>query len=62
MFIKKREFSIYRKILILKRVGFDGGLNSDHIPALEGDGPKGNTGSADSVGYINPLFAARAVV
>jgi len=43
-------FKIVRE---LQKVGFDGCINADHIPKLEGD-----VGLAYSVGYIKALFAA----
>ncbi len=45
-------FKIVRE---LQKVGFDGCINADHIPKLEGD-----VGLAYSVGYIKALFAALA--
>ena len=45
-------FKIVRE---LQKIGFDGCINADHIPKLEGD-----VGLAYSVGYIKALFAALA--
>ncbi len=57
------DVNMFKVLLELKRVGFDGCLNPDHIPALEGDGPGvQHQGLAYSVGYIKALFAALAVV
>jgi mannonate dehydratase len=51
------------KILLeLRRVGFDGCINPDHIPTLEGDEGTLTKGMAYSVGYLKALFAAMAVV
>tara|TARA_B100000902_G_C27226471_1_gene872465 strand:- start:270 stop:1232 length:963 start_codon:yes stop_codon:yes gene_type:complete len=51
------------KILIeLKRINFDGCINPDHIPALEGDEGNLTKGMAYSVGYLKALFAAMAVL
>lgn len=44
----------------LQRVGFDGCVNPDHIPALEGDYGHASLGLAYSVGYIKALLAALA--
>ncbi len=44
----------------LQRVGFDGCVNPDHIPALEGDYAHVSLGLAYSVGYIKALLAALA--
>ena len=57
------DMNMFRILLELKRVGFDGCLNPDHYPRLEGDTQKtdGNTHSfAYSVGYIKALLAALA--
>jgi len=42
----------------LQRVGFDGCVNPDHIPVLEGDHAPTSIGLAYSVGYIKALLAA----
>jgi mannonate dehydratase len=54
------DLDMFRILLELKRVGFDGCVNPDHIPALEGDGPQVHQGLAYSVGYIKALLAALA--
>lgn len=56
------DLNLFRILLELKKVGFDGCLNPDHIPALEGDGPGVHQGLAYSVGYLKALLAALAVV
>jgi mannonate dehydratase len=45
--------NMFKLILELDKVGFDGCLNPDHIPNIEGGG-----GLAYSVGYIKAMFAA----
>ena len=55
------DINMFKVLLELKRHGFDGCLNPDHIPALEGDGGGGHHGLAYSVGYIKALLAALAV-
>ena len=52
--------NMFKILLELHRVGFDGCLNPDHVPALEGDGPDAGQGLSYSVGYIKALFAALA--
>ena len=53
----------HAKILLeLKRVGFSGCVNPDHIPAIEGDGPLVEQGLAYSVGYLKALLAALATL
>lgn len=42
----------------LQRVGFDGCVNPDHVPTLEGDQGDISLGLAYSVGYIKALLAA----
>ena len=44
----------------LHKVGFDGCVNPDHIPELEGDHGDVSLGLAYSVGYIKALLAALA--
>ena len=56
------DMNVFKILLELKRVGFDGCISPDHIPALEGDGPGVQQGLAYSVGYLKALFAALAVV
>ena len=49
------DMNMYKIVRELQKVGFDGCINADHIPRLEGNG-----GLAYSVGYIKALFAALA--
>ena len=51
------DMNMFRILLELHKVGFDGCLNPDHIPGLEG-----NVGLAYSVGYIKALLAALAAL
>jgi mannonate dehydratase len=48
----------FKILLELKNVGFDGCINADHIPELEGDQGVLKYGLAYSVGYIKAMFAA----
>ena len=56
------DMNMAKILLELDRVGFDGCINPDHIPALEGDEGALTRGLAYSVGYIKALFAALAAV
>ena len=47
------DMNIVKIVRELQKVGFDGCINADHIPRLEG-----NVGLAYSVGYIKAIFAA----
>ena len=50
-------FNIVRE---LDSVRFDGCLNADHIPSLEGDQDHLSQGLSYSIGYIKALLAALA--
>lgn len=61
------DMNMFRMLLELKKVGFDGCLNPDHIPVLIGDDPNwykgGETmrcgmGLAYSIGYLKALLCA----
>ena len=59
------DMNMFKILLELRRIGFDGCLNPDHYPMLEGDVKQvdGNRQSfAYSVGYIKALLAALACV
>jgi len=47
------DMNMFKILLELQRVGFDGCLNPDHIPRMEGD-----VGLAYSIGYIKALLTA----
>ena len=51
------DMNMFKILLELRKVGFNGCLNPDHIPNLEG-----NVGLAYSVGYIKALLAALTVL
>ena len=55
------DMNMFRILRELHKVGFDGCVNPDHIPPLEGDGLDVHHGLAYSVGYIKALLAALAV-
>jgi mannonate dehydratase len=52
------DMNMFRILRELHRVGYDGCLNPDHIPALEGDTDFGGVGLGYSVGYLKALLAA----
>ncbi len=52
------DMNMFRILQALDHVGFDGCLNPDHIPSLEGDHGHASLGLAYSVGYIKALLAA----
>lgn len=54
------DMNMARILQALHKVGYDGCLNPDHIPALEGDHGHASMGLAYSVGYIKALLAALA--
>jgi mannonate dehydratase len=56
------DMNMFKILLELKKQGFDGCINPDHIPAIEGDSANAHQGLAYSIGYIKALFAALAVV
>ncbi|MBM3278667.1 MAG: mannonate dehydratase [Candidatus Handelsmanbacteria bacterium] len=56
------DLNPFKVLLELKRVGFSGCINPDHIPAIEGDGPLVEQGMAYSVGYLKALLAALATL
>lgn len=55
------DINLFKVLQELERVGFDGCLNPDHIPKIEGDGEGAHQGLAYSVGYIKALLASLAV-
>ncbi len=55
------DMNVFKILLELHKVGFDGCLNPDHIPPIEGDTPGSSLGLAYSVGYIKALLAALVV-
>ncbi len=62
------DMNMFKIIQALDQVGFDGCINPDHIPTIEGDYANGMTGDqvsyqglAYAVGYIKALLAALAV-
>jgi mannonate dehydratase len=56
------DMNMFKILLELDKQGFDGCVNPDHIPAIEGDGRNVSQGMGYSIGYIKALLAALAVV
>ena len=56
------DMNMFKIVLELRKVGFDGCLNPDHYFPLEGDGKGAEQALAYSVGYIKALLASAAVV
>jgi mannonate dehydratase len=54
------DMNMFRILQALDRVGFDGCVNPDHIPQIEGDHGHTSLGLAYSIGYIKALLAALA--
>ncbi|WP_202080882.1 mannonate dehydratase [Caldalkalibacillus salinus] len=66
------DMNMFKVLLELRKVGFNGCLNPDHVPVMEGDTPDldgnwahsniawryGSIGFAYSIGYIKALLAA----
>jgi mannonate dehydratase len=55
------DMNMFKILLELQNVGFDGCINPDHIFAIEGDGPDSGQALSYAVGYIKALLAALAV-
>lgn len=54
------DMNVFNIVRELDRVRFDGCLNADHIPSLEGDQDHLSQGLSYSIGYIKALLAALA--
>ena len=52
------DLNMFKVMLELQKVGFEGCINPDHIPTIPGDGPDRAIGWAYSIGYIKALLAA----
>lgn len=52
------DLNMYKILMELKKVGFNGCINPDHIPLIPGDTSEKSVGWAYSIGYIKALFAA----
>ena len=61
MLLDDGDMNMFKILVELKKVGFEGYLNPDHIPAIHGDTTSSYQGLAYSVGYMKALFAALSV-
>ena len=52
------DMNMFRVVRELRRVGFDGCLNPDHLQEIEGDNASAHQALAYSIGYIKALLAA----
>lgn len=52
------DLNMFKILQELKKVGFSGCINPDHIPTIPGDTPTKTAGWAYSIGYLKALFAA----
>jgi mannonate dehydratase len=52
------DLNMFKILLELRKVGFDGYINPDHIPTIPGDTATKSAGWAYSIGYLKALFAA----
>jgi mannonate dehydratase len=56
------DLNMFRVVLALKRAGYAGGLQVDHLPDYAGDSAYRGMAAAYAVGYIKALLAAAEVV
>ncbi|HCL31947.1 MAG TPA: mannonate dehydratase [Candidatus Latescibacteria bacterium] len=54
------DINFFKVLQELQNVGFDGCINPDHIPQIEGDGEGVQHGLSYSIGYLRALLAALA--
>ena len=54
------DMNVFKILKELRKVGFSGCINADHIPQLEGDYENLRFGLAYSIGYLKAMFAALA--
>ena len=52
------DLNMFKILLELKKVGFDGCINPDHIPVIPGDDKDRTVGWSYSIGYLKALYAA----
>jgi mannonate dehydratase len=55
------DMNMLRVVQTLRSIGFDGGLQIDHLPRFDGDNAYQGMASAYSVGYVRALLAALEV-
>lgn len=56
------DMNMAQIIQVLHKVGFNGCVNPDHIPQIEGDSGAVSQGLAYSIGYIKALSAALSIM
>jgi mannonate dehydratase len=54
------DTNMFRVLCALHAVGYDGGLQIDHVPRYAGDTPHQEIASAYAVAYVKGLLAALA--
>jgi mannonate dehydratase len=54
------DMNMFQVLRALRDIGFEGGLQIDHVPTYLGDTPHAEIGSAYAVGYVRALLAALA--
>lgn len=55
-FINEGNVDTFEVVKMLKKVGFDGFMITDHVPEMVGDSPWGHRGRAYAIGYITALI------
>jgi len=55
-FIDEGNVDTFEVVKMLKKVGFDGFMITDHVPEMVGDSPWGHRGRAYAIGYITALI------
>ncbi|HVC34435.1 MAG TPA: mannonate dehydratase [Chloroflexota bacterium] len=55
------DMNMFRVLQTLKSVGYDGGIQIDHLPGYDGDNAFQGIASAYAVGYVKALLAAAEV-
>jgi mannonate dehydratase len=56
------DMNMFEILLALQKIGYEGCLNPDHTPILEGDTPERRMAWSYSVGYLKALLAALAAL
>lgn len=56
------DMNMFEILLALQKIGYDGCLNPDHTPLLDGDTPERRLAWSYAVGYLKALLAALAAL
>lgn len=56
------DMNMFRVVQTLRSIGFDGGLQIDHLPRFDGDNAFQGIASAYGVAYVRALLSAAEVV